>query len=432
MKTSLRNKILPILGVLTLGVAIPTIVNPTTASAEGILHKNADKVKFGTPFGQLPKEVQKLIPNPPPDGTPWQVNTGGYEQGQCTWYAYERAKVMGRTYSTMEGNGGEWYKDVSSYGAKTGTTGDTKPIPQATISMFRAGSGTSDANSLPANEGSDLWNIWGFTTHVQYSEYIDEDGYLLLSESNVRGQTSIVYYNIITPDQAQNHNLHYTKPLNWKDIKDWGKNPDGTLPKDAGSTKPTNNDDKSSNTGSKKSSGKTDDKFTVNGYGSITAKDFQEANVGDKLPTQQDIDAMSSSQKQVLMEWIADNDNSTQGAVVKYTRQGIVLLGYLLVLFTLLLALAYAFDRVGVLEFSAVEFITGGNYTTTYTHEQAQELKSSKTGVKPMNLQALAIVSSICLIVFVLIVTGKLYYYAYSIYTFIYNLSDYMNNIRPK
>lgn len=432
MKYSLRNKILLTLGVLTFGVALPTIVNPNSALAEGIIHRNADKVHFGTPFGQLPKEVQKLIPDPPPDGTPWRINTGGYDQGQCTWYVYERAKVRGRTYTTTEGNGGEWYKDMTSYGSKTGTTGDTKPIPQTTISMFRANSGTSDTEIMPANEASDLWTLWHFTTHIQYCEYIDEDGYLLISESNVRGQTSIVYYNILTPDQAQNHNLHYTKPLNWQSIPDWGKNPDGTLPKDAGSAKPKNDEGKSNKSEGKKSSSNTDDTFTVNGYGSITAKDFQEANVGDKLPTQQDIDAMSPSQKQVLMEWIADNDSSTQGSIIKYTRQGIVLLGYLLVLFTLLLALAYAFDRVGVLEFSAVEFITGGNYTTTYTHEQAQELKHSNTGVKPMNMQALGVVTFICIVIFVLIVTGKLYYYAYSIYTFVYNLSDYMNNIRPK
>lgn len=390
-----------------------------TVLAEGVLAKYKDQVHMKTPYSRMPKEVQDLLKNVKGDN---YQDRNNYLFGQCTWYAWQRSKDMGREYSETEGDGGEWYKTTTSYGGTNTTSGGDKPIPQVAISADRS---YSDLYAPPFN--------WQFTTHVMYSEYIDSEGYLLLSESNLDGvATGNVYFHIISPDEAQNHGLKYVEPANKDSLSDWGKNPDGTLPKDAvGGTATKDEETKDAKTTSTEQQG-ADDTFTVNGYGSLTSKDFKEANVTDYLPTQEDIDKMSDSQKQTLMEWIADYSNDSKASILKITRVGIMLIGYALVIFTLLILLAYAFDRVGILEFSCVEMITAGNYTTTYTKEEAQELKHSNLGIKPMDLKSIIMITVLCIGVFVLIVSGKMYYYAYNLYSFIYNISEYMNNIRPK
>ena len=423
-----HKKILTALGVLLISTLF-SLVTTNTAHAEGILKKYASiATNKNVSYSELPPEVQKLIPNPPPASpASWDVPGGSYPYGQCTWYVYNRAKVMGREYDPYEGNGGVWMLKINPSGLDTGTEGDIKPVPQVAVSM------QGGYDGIDAKYSSPLKNVWFFTTHVAYSEYIDSDGYLLMSESNVDGTTGHVLYKILTPDQAQNQNLFYVKPKNAGSIKDYGKNPDGSMPSTSGAdgSKSKSKSDDSSDKKEDTDSG-TNDKFIVNGYGSITAKDWKEANVSDSLPTQKDIDGLSSGQKQALTEWINEYSSNNDMTIVKTTRVATTLIGYMMIIFVLLLALAYAFDRVGVLEMSAVEFITSGKYKTVYSNEEARELKGSNLKVKPMNVQALAVVTLIGISIFVLITTGKIYEYSYKLYYLIYNISEYMNNIRPK
>lgn len=433
------------MGVLTgamLATGAMTQDNQRIAHAEGKLSKYTTSLSGRGPIGyqDLPKDVQALIKNNHNDN-PQSVlkSTNAYPYGQCTWYAYERAQERGRKYSTSEGNGGEWGLDVApSNGAKTGTVGNGKPKPQVAVSIHEPYSNGTGIKTKATQFG-------GFTPgygHVVFCEYIDSDGNGLFSEAHVKDippGAPVDYVNgkidyFVAPASAVNSGeLDFVDPLNKNQLKDWGKNPDGTIPKNAvaGADDTSGEDgDAAGGTGGGTVGGPTDDSFTVNGYGSLTRKEYDEQTeaVEAELPTRGDLYGLPKDQRDALMNWVQDYSSSRSASVVRMTRVGLTLIGYLLLMFSIALLLSYAFDRLGIFEFSAVALLTLGNYTTVYSHDQAKEMKARQSESKPMELQNMIIVMLLAIGIFLLIITGRIYDLAYGLYSIVYGISEWVAN----
>lgn len=390
-------------------------------ASESFLQKYAKTLPTYTRASKVPKAITAKLNHAIPGHASWK---NSYPFGQCTWYAYGRAKTNGRKYAAMEGDGGSWYKNVSNYGVTTHTTGNDTPVPQVAVSMQNT---YSDLYKSPYN--------WGFTTHVEYCEYIDSKGYALFSGSNINGATGDVFVHIVTPDQLKNHGLKYVRPLNAKSLKDYGKNPDGS---GSGSSSSNNKKKSNDNGDSDDSDSNTvnpnlappDNTFTVNGYGSIEQKDWNEVAIDGKLPNKQMLDGLDRNQKVMLSQWVADYGNNGSAKVVSIIRSGISLIGFLVLIFTLFLALAYSIDRLGLLDFGMVDLLTSGHFKTVYDEESMQDMKGTPT--KGFNLRTLIMFGILAAVLFVLVITGQAYYLAYQLYYFAYNIINYANNTRPQ
>lgn len=100
-----------------------------------------------------------------------------YPWGQCTWFVYNRAKELGISFDPYMGNGGEW-----QYKAGYQTT--NTPTEHTALSIS------------PGLAGSDP--TYG---HVGFVEQVKSDGFILISESNVKG-LGIVSYRIFDKTTA--------------------------------------------------------------------------------------------------------------------------------------------------------------------------------------------------------------------------------------
>lgn len=171
---------------------------------------NNGVINRGEEYSSLPSSIKAVIPEPPvfkdyEHGLP-------YPTLQCTWYVWNRAKEFGISYGLYEGNGKEWATRSGSNSIKS-----TKLVPRTALST--------------SSFGSD--SLYG---HVMFIEYVDKQGNVLVSEGNVSQ-----YYNkkndkasfmIITSDRIQQElkagTTHVAEPGNRNEIKNYGKNPDGS------------------------------------------------------------------------------------------------------------------------------------------------------------------------------------------------------------
>lgn len=101
-----------------------------------------------------------------------------YPWGQCTWYSYNRARELGVFYDAYMGNGGSW-KDKAGY-----PTTNTPKVGYA-------------VSFSPNQAGAD--STYG---HVAIVEVVNEDGSILISESNVLG-LGIVSYRTFSAQDAK-------------------------------------------------------------------------------------------------------------------------------------------------------------------------------------------------------------------------------------
>lgn len=103
-------------------------------------------------------------------GHPTPVNTGdfgnAYPWGQCTWWAYVRRHQLGLAAASHFGNGGQW-----AYTARVLGYAVTSKPGVGDVVVF-----------APGQEGAD-----GYYGHVAIVEHVNDDGSILISESNVRG-----------------------------------------------------------------------------------------------------------------------------------------------------------------------------------------------------------------------------------------------------
>lgn len=120
----------------------------------------------GAPTQSLPKEYIGKLTLPMPDDKNYAGNS--YPFGQCTWGAYNRLAQIGMPiewFSGDSGNGGSWWFTAKSKGYKV-----EKGKPQIGWgASFPAGLAGSDPNA----------------GHIAVVEYVNPDGSILVSETNV-------------------------------------------------------------------------------------------------------------------------------------------------------------------------------------------------------------------------------------------------------
>ncbi|GGG98694.1 amidase domain-containing protein [Staphylococcus pragensis] len=124
------------------------------------------------------------------DFKPFAITDGAtpYPQGQCTWYVYERVQQFGKHVSGNWGDAHHW--DNRAERDSYRVTGTPKVH---TVAVFERGQAGADST-------------YG---HVAFVEKVNEDGSIIVSESNVKG-LGIVSYRMIDADTAQA--LYYIEP----------------------------------------------------------------------------------------------------------------------------------------------------------------------------------------------------------------------------
>ena len=104
-------------------------------------------------------------------GQGWEGNA--YALGNCTWYVYNRMKQFGKSIYPYMGNANQW---AYTYSQTSGATLADKPSP---------GDAVIFANGVYGSHPS-----YG---HVAFCEAVLEDGSIIISEMNIRGEYSMSY-----------------------------------------------------------------------------------------------------------------------------------------------------------------------------------------------------------------------------------------------
>lgn len=136
---------------------------------------------------EIPEEYRSHMKYP--DFNVLNYNTSGsYPVGQCTWYAFNRVKQLGKTVDDYMGNGGQW----AAKGKALGYEVSQKPKAGWLIS-FKPGVAGSDPR-------------YG---HVAFVEVVRPEG-ILISEGNVYGGT-VISYRVIDTALATSDQVTYIK-----------------------------------------------------------------------------------------------------------------------------------------------------------------------------------------------------------------------------
>ena len=119
----------------------------------------------------------------PSSATSWGTNW--YYWGDCTWYAFERRKQLGKPVGNSWGNASNWAGQARSAGYSVNNTPSVGAIIQA-----------------------HAWtnNAWGMG-HVGVVERINPDGSILISEMNFGTGKGVKAHRTLSASQAANHNF---------------------------------------------------------------------------------------------------------------------------------------------------------------------------------------------------------------------------------
>ena len=150
----------------------------TTDSDSGIFIKGKE---------EIPSEYKSRMNYPDFNGVNYN-SSGSYPVGQCTWYAFNRVKQLGKSVDDYMGNGGEW----ATKGKALGYQVSQKPKAGWLIS-FKPGVAGSDPR-------------YG---HVAFVEVVRPEG-ILISEGNVYGGT-VISYRVIDNALATSDQVSYIK-----------------------------------------------------------------------------------------------------------------------------------------------------------------------------------------------------------------------------
>ncbi|WP_137663326.1 glucosaminidase domain-containing protein [Enterococcus hulanensis] len=150
----------------------------TTEGNSGVFIKGKD---------EIPEEYRSRMKYPDYNGIDYN-SSGSYPVGQCTWYAFNRVKQLGKSVDDYMGNGGEW----ATKGKALGYEVSQKPKAGWLIS-FKPGVAGSDAR-------------YG---HVAFVEVVRPEG-ILISEGNVYGGT-VISYRVIDNALATSDQVSYVK-----------------------------------------------------------------------------------------------------------------------------------------------------------------------------------------------------------------------------
>lgn len=136
---------------------------------------------------EIPEEYRSLMRYPDYNGVNYNTS-GSYPVGQCTWYAFNRVKQLGKSVDDFMGNGGEW----GTKGKALGYEVSREPKAGWLISF------------TPGTAGSDP--RYG---HVAFVEAVRPEG-ILISEGNVYGGT-VISYRVIDASLAKSDLVTYIK-----------------------------------------------------------------------------------------------------------------------------------------------------------------------------------------------------------------------------
>lgn len=136
---------------------------------------------------EIPEEYRSLMRYPDYNGVNYNTS-GSYPVGQCTWYAFNRVKQLGKSVDDFMGNGGEW----GTKGKALGYEISREPKAGWLISF------------TPGTAGSDP--RYG---HVAFVEVVRPEG-ILISEGNVYGGT-VISYRVIDANLAKSDLVTYIK-----------------------------------------------------------------------------------------------------------------------------------------------------------------------------------------------------------------------------
>lgn len=160
-----------------------------------------------------------------------------------------------------------------------------------------------------------------------------------------------------------------------------------------------------------------DNTFTVNGYGTVNGKDWQDVEIAS--PTQEQISTdIQGKQKDALNDWIDDYNNANTMSAIGVVRTAIQTLAICLVVFSIFLVLAFSFDRVGVTDVSAVALLTNGKLETVYESKDSTFLDKRQHGAstKFVTTKDIAIIVVLTLILAILMFSGKIYVICITLY----------------
>ncbi|MGM0112757.1 glucosaminidase domain-containing protein [Enterococcus sp. DIV0187] len=135
----------------------------------------------------IPVEYRNRMKYPDYNGVDYN-RSGSYPVGQCTWYAFNRVKQLGKNVDDYMGNGGEWATKGNALGYEV----SQKPKVGWLIS-FKPGVAGSDPR-------------YG---HVAFVEAVRPEG-ILISEGNVYGGT-VISYRVIDQSLANSDQVSYIK-----------------------------------------------------------------------------------------------------------------------------------------------------------------------------------------------------------------------------
>ncbi|SOC44534.1 LysM peptidoglycan-binding domain-containing protein [Salinicoccus kekensis] len=118
-----------------------------------------------------------------PSNVSWGTNW--YYWGDCTWYAFERRKELGKPVGNNWGNATNW----AGHARSAGYTVNNRPSVGAIIQAH-------------------AWtnNAWGMG-HVGVVERVNPDGSILISEMNFGGGQGVKAFRTLSASQAANHNF---------------------------------------------------------------------------------------------------------------------------------------------------------------------------------------------------------------------------------
>ncbi len=119
----------------------------------------------------------------PSSASSWGTNW--YYWGDCTWYAFERRKQLGKPVGNGWGNASNWAAQARS-----------------------AGYSVNNSPSVGAIIQAHAWtnNAWGMG-HVGVVERINPDGSILISEMNFGTGVGVKGHRTLSASQAANHNF---------------------------------------------------------------------------------------------------------------------------------------------------------------------------------------------------------------------------------
>lgn len=188
---------------------------------------------------------------------------------------------------------------------------------------------------------------------------------------------------------------------------------EGAVEKAGGLTSTDTSEGGSSNTGDSNSKTNETIQNIINSYQSseddLPGMDKKQ-DWGEDTPNLPDGSDLTQNEKMQLNKWKSDVNDNKGVAPINFFRTSVAFTGILVIIYALLLYLAYWLDRVNnVVEFSFLSILTLGKLAVSPDEIQSTFSPTTK-GLKIVTHKDIITVVILCLIVGVFLVSGKIYF----------------------